>query len=220
MYVCRITDCNSALPLKLRAILLFMVVTWALSGLPVIAVASSLFLNTSTGVSATTLIISITASIIAWSYLLGFLKTFDIKDGVLRYLVLLYIQLTMLPVFAVMEICGVLSAIISPPFSGFHIVKKEGRALLSQSNSQEPTKTPCDSHDSLVTLATTQSSLSDSSLNTSSHGYSVIPLKNTTIGVSGDFELGRLDINKTVSQISLSDRESDSSEVSNDALLL
>ena len=62
-------------------------------------------------------------------YLLGFVKTFDIGDGPVRYFVLLFLQLMMMPIFATMEALGVITAIISPPVSGFHVVQKESGAL-------------------------------------------------------------------------------------------
>jgi hypothetical protein len=64
-----------------------------------------------------------------WSYILGFVKTFDMGDGVVRYFVLLFVQLVLQPIFSLMEVAGVLSAIISPPVGSFHVVEKESGAL-------------------------------------------------------------------------------------------
>jgi hypothetical protein len=61
--------------------------------------------------------------------LIGFFKSFDLRDGVVRYAVLLCLQILLQPVFGLMEVGGVILAIVSPPLSGFHVVKKEGKEL-------------------------------------------------------------------------------------------
>ncbi|KAK3256672.1 hypothetical protein CYMTET_34206 [Cymbomonas tetramitiformis] len=60
-----------------------------------------------------------------WCYFLGFIKTFSLKDGTLRYIVLLVLQLLLLPLFAAMECAGVVCAIYDPPMDGFFVVQKE-----------------------------------------------------------------------------------------------
>jgi hypothetical protein len=82
----------------------------------------------------TTWFISILSSITCWGYVLGFAKTFSIKDGILRYGILFVLQLILQPVFSVMEITGVVCAIVSPPFKAFHIVKKEGRDAVANAS--------------------------------------------------------------------------------------
>jgi len=68
---------------------------------------------------------------------LGFIKTFDIRDGLIRYFVLFYCQLLLQPLFALMEVAGVVCAIISPPVKGFHVVKKENAALKKKTLSEQ-----------------------------------------------------------------------------------
>ena len=62
-------------------------------------------------------------------YLTGFVKTFDIGDGPIRYLVLLYVQIIMIPIFSSLEAIGTVCAIVSPPIGGFHVVEKESNSL-------------------------------------------------------------------------------------------
>ena len=62
-------------------------------------------------------------------YLTGFIKTFDIGDGPVRYFILLYIQIIMIPVFSSLEAVGTILAMISPPVGGFHVVEKESISL-------------------------------------------------------------------------------------------
>jgi hypothetical protein len=104
-----------------------MISTWALSAFAVVITASNSLITTTVGISDTSVIISIMSSITCWSYLLGFFKTYSVSDGLVRYLVLLYLQVIMQPMYALLEIAGVIGAIVSPPVGGFHIVQKEGR---------------------------------------------------------------------------------------------
>jgi egghead protein (zeste-white 4 protein) len=128
-----------SIPLQYRLVLGFMILTWALSPLPVLITAIVGFVAVREGVAPSTWLIAITASIFCWNYVLGFVKTFDLRHGVMRYIVLLFLQLVLQPVFAIMEIAGVLAAIFNPPFDGFHIVKKEGKELVKKEKSRKKT---------------------------------------------------------------------------------
>jgi hypothetical protein len=77
------------------------------------------------------------SAVTCWSYILGFVKTFDVGDGIIRYLVLLFIQLVLQPIFSFMEVAGVLAAIISPPVAAFHVVQKESAALKKRISNQQ-----------------------------------------------------------------------------------
>ena len=129
--VCR----EASIPLQYRLTLLLMVITWAGSPIPVIANSLSLLIKSSTP-NSLVVVISFTSAVFCWNYLLGFLKTFDIRDGVIRYFVLMFMQIILQPVFAAMELAGVIAAIISPPVKGFHIVKKEGKNVIGDTTAK------------------------------------------------------------------------------------
>jgi egghead protein (zeste-white 4 protein) len=126
--VCR----DKTLKLRHRLTLLFMITTWALSTFAVLITAANSFVSTGSGITDTSICISIMSAITCWSYTLGFLKTYSLSDGLIRYIVLLYLQLVLQPIFALMEIAGVIAAILSPPVKGFHIVQKEGKNVANK----------------------------------------------------------------------------------------
>ena len=101
-----------------------MTFTWAASFLVGIAIALCMLTDTDVGPSFKIMIVTV-ASTSCWGYVLGFLLTFRIEDGVIRYVTLLFLQLLLQPFFAVLEISGVCYAIVSPPVEGFFIVQKE-----------------------------------------------------------------------------------------------
>jgi len=111
-----------------RATLLFMIITWAFGSVPYIVTATSWIVSVKYD-SSSKWYIALVSAIYAWSYSLGFVKTFNIYDGIIRYFVLLLIQLVCLPCYSLMELLGVVYAVINPPFDSFHIVKKEGKAV-------------------------------------------------------------------------------------------
>jgi hypothetical protein len=43
----------------------------------------------------------------------------------------------MLPMFAAMEAMGVITALISPPVTGFHVVEKESKTLKKRASEKE-----------------------------------------------------------------------------------
>ena len=107
-----------------RFMLSMMTFTWAASFLVGIAIALCMLTDTDVGPSFKIMIVTV-ASTSCWGYVLGFLLTFRIEDGVIRYITLLFLQLLLQPFFAVLEIYGVCYAIVSPPVEGFFIVQKE-----------------------------------------------------------------------------------------------
>jgi hypothetical protein len=129
---------DETIQFKYRLVLFVLVTTWKFSALPVLFIGLGNFFafwNHSTGfATATVWLVSLFSCVTCWSYVLGFVKTFDINDGIVRYFVLLFIQLVMLPLFAVVEVIGVLSAIFFPPYDSFHIVHKESSDLLTEKN--------------------------------------------------------------------------------------
>jgi egghead protein (zeste-white 4 protein) len=123
------SDETTSLEWRYRFVLFVLVTTWKFSALPVIFIGVGNFFdfwNHSVAFATVTAwLVSFFSCVTCWSYLLGFVKTFDMNDGVVRYVVLLFVQLVMMPLFSVMEVVGVLAAVFFPPYDSFHIVKKE-----------------------------------------------------------------------------------------------
>jgi hypothetical protein len=87
---------------------------------------------------AYTIATSVLAGISCWGYVLGFFWTFSPKQGWIRYILLLYAQLILQPVFAIMEMSGVIHGIINPPSKGFYIVQKQADGNLSNTATSNP----------------------------------------------------------------------------------
>ncbi|KAK3288881.1 hypothetical protein CYMTET_3660 [Cymbomonas tetramitiformis] len=119
---------------KLRVTLAIMTLAWALQPLAFLGMLVSWGVCSPVS-DAWRLSCNIVAGLWYWCYLLGFIKTFDIKDGVVRYIILLATQLALLPLFAMMECIGVGYAVYDPPIDGFHVVQKETKA---KSSNQKP----------------------------------------------------------------------------------
>ena len=60
-------------------------------------------------------------------YLVGFFRTFDMRDWGIKFFGLLLLQIILIPVFSAMEAAGVLYGLLSPP-KDFYIVQKEPTA--------------------------------------------------------------------------------------------
>ena len=107
--------------------------SWALSFFVGVAILLCMRVQSDVG-DGFRIILGIVASLSCWGYCLGFALTFSLRDGVARYLVLLFLQLLLQPVFAVMEIGGVVFAIVSPPTKGFFVVQKESSGKRNANN--------------------------------------------------------------------------------------
>ena len=118
--VCRAKE----IPIRRRIVLTLMTISWALSFFVGFAILLCMIVKTNAPDSLR-IVLSIVAGLSCWGYVLGFYLTFSIRDGVARYSILLFLQLLLQPVFAVMEISGVVYAIVKPPIGGFFIVQKE-----------------------------------------------------------------------------------------------
>ncbi len=57
-------------------------------------------------------------------YLVGFMRTFDWRDGKRRLAMLLIAQILLLPIFSLMEAIGVFYGLFNPP-KNFYVVQKE-----------------------------------------------------------------------------------------------
>eukprot|EP00899_Mesostigma_viride_P000816 jgi/Mesvir1/10735/Mv13807-RA.2 len=131
--VCR---AHTDIPFHHRAILAIMVASWALAPLVWLGVlVNILFASTSLAFSCL-LVLNVFLS--CWGYLLGFAITFRLgATGILRYLSLMYLLLLLQPLFAAMEVAGVVYALIVPPVQGFYIVQKEKGANAYKGNTED-----------------------------------------------------------------------------------
>ena len=132
----------SAIPLKQRAVLCFMTLSWAVVPLVTLASFTNYLIGTSWSSSTPgyTIASSVLAGISCWGYVLGFFWTFSPKQGWIRYFLLFYAQLILQPVFAIMEMGGVVHGIINPPSKGFYIVQKQADG--NRSNETPTASTP------------------------------------------------------------------------------
>lgn len=136
---------SNVIPFIYRLILLVTVSAWALSPVPILltSLGGLVYMhdntngNTSSSMTCMTVLTAVTSGIFYWNYLVGFVKTFDIRDGIFRYITLLWMQIILLPMFAIMELMGVFAAILSPPAAGFYVVQKEGLNVLKRNFSTE-----------------------------------------------------------------------------------
>jgi hypothetical protein len=113
------------IPFLNRAVLLFFMATWAAT--PLIWLAMTLCMCVASSVPYWfRACIGLISGMSTWGYILGFAFTFKPKDGSARLLVLFGLQLLLQPLFAAMELTGVILGMVNPPTQGFHIVQKEG----------------------------------------------------------------------------------------------
>jgi egghead protein (zeste-white 4 protein) len=120
---------SKRIPFLNRAVLLFFMATWAAT--PLIWLAMTLCMCVASDVPYWFRgCIGLISGMSTWGYLLGFFFTFRPSDGGMRYLVLFGLQMLLQPLFAAMELSGVILGIFKPPTEGFHIVQKEGSNVM------------------------------------------------------------------------------------------
>ena len=133
---------SNAIPVKGRMTLTFFMCTWASTPLIWIALVLNIFIDSDISYGYR-MVTSVMAGVSTWGYIVGFLFTFRMRDGIMRYLGLAILQYVCLPLFAILEMSGVLLGIFRPPVTAFHVVQKEKNPtmdpncplVLSQSNS-------------------------------------------------------------------------------------
>lgn len=124
---------SQRIPFANRATLLFFMATWAAT--PLIWLAMTLCMCVASDVPYWfRAAIGLISGMSTWGYVLGFAFTFKPADGATRYLVLLGLQCLLQPLFAAMEMSGVILGVVKPPTQGFHIVQKEGTNVLKKKN--------------------------------------------------------------------------------------
>lgn len=123
---------DSTIPLKQKFPLTVMMITWGLSPFSLIPIFTSIFEPT-----VSPLVLSIIFGIFfgtyVWTYFFGFFHNF--KLTLFNITILLPLQICLIPVFSLLEIAGVLYAIVSPP-RDFHIVKKKVAPINNQKTRQ------------------------------------------------------------------------------------
>lgn len=130
---------SSDILLKQRVVLCFMTLSWSVTFLVTIASFTNFLIGTDMS-QVYVIATSILAGISCWGYVLGFVWTFKPSDGWIRYFLLFYAQLILQPIFAIMEMLGVLHGIVNPPAKGFYIIQKQADGNFS--NSTEITTSP------------------------------------------------------------------------------
>ncbi|KAJ9445473.1 Beta-1 [Diplonema papillatum] len=118
------------IPFKYRLGLLLLEIQWGWAPfmLPAALLVLTCKTNTSVGFK---LVLALVSAYWCWAYVVGFLFTFSIRKlGVAKYCVLLWLQLVLQPLFALMEVWGVGWALVDrEAFKGFHVVDKQSAAL-------------------------------------------------------------------------------------------
>jgi egghead protein (zeste-white 4 protein) len=106
-----------------RLVLSTFMVLWSISWLCIVMVYVNLLYPTGTpgwlAVSG-----GISFAYYVTLYLVGFIRTFDWRDGKRRLVLLLIAQLLLLPIFSLMEAIGVFYGLFAPP-KNFYVVQKE-----------------------------------------------------------------------------------------------
>lgn len=111
------------IPFQHRYILMTFMVMWSLSWLSITMVFVNLIYPSGTP-AWLAIIGGISFFYYVTLYLIGFLRTFELKDGVARFIGLMILQVALIPLFAMMESAGVIYGLVKPP-KGFYIVQKE-----------------------------------------------------------------------------------------------
>ncbi|MEQ8677181.1 MAG: glycosyltransferase family 2 protein [Aggregatilineales bacterium] len=111
------------IPLRHRYILITFMTMWSLSWLCIVMVFINLVYPTGTP-AWLAIIGGISFFYYVTLYLIGFFRTFEVKDGLARFIVLMILQVVLIPVFSTMESIGVIYGLVKPP-KGFYIVQKE-----------------------------------------------------------------------------------------------
>lgn len=125
---------NSRLPLGVRAVMGTLSALWAAMPLAYLCVTAAVLLGSlehgEPGFvrNLYVFMLPISVGLGVWSYLLGYFVTFYAQGlGVVRFIALLVAQLAILPVFGLMELCGVIYALLNfrKLSHGFHVVQKD-----------------------------------------------------------------------------------------------
>lgn len=112
-------------PLKERFILGAFMFMWSTSWLCLVMTIVNILFPTGTPLWLS-LLAGLTFIYNVMMYLIGFVMTYRISDGRLRYTRLLLMQIALIPLFSLMEGSAVIYALISPP-SDFFVVQKEDK---------------------------------------------------------------------------------------------
>jgi egghead protein (zeste-white 4 protein) len=116
--------CNR-IPLQQRLALMLCCFSWNL--VPMMALITLIMTFIEGGESyALWRTVSFFNALMMQSYLIGFVMTYSISEGFMRYLVLFVMQLNGAPIFGVLEAMGAWRAMTrSEAYMGFHVVQKE-----------------------------------------------------------------------------------------------
>merc|ERR1719215_1674159 len=100
------------------------------------------------------------------SYLIGFVVTFSISDGIMRYFIIFLMQLNGSPIFGILEALGAFRAMTrSEAYMGFHVVQKEIGGKSSSGLAPLEAKACLDKIDTNPTVKTNDENADTSSTN-------------------------------------------------------
>lgn len=111
------------IPLRQRWILITFMILWSVSWLCIWMVFVNLLYPTGTPLWLA-IAGGVSFAYYVTLYLIGYLRTFRWNDGCRRFIIYLFAQLILIPVFSLIEAGGVFYGLISPPHD-FQIVQKE-----------------------------------------------------------------------------------------------
>jgi len=128
---------SEAIPWRKRVILCFATLSWLC--LPINWIGTMyLMLSGSLALSSGFFVVMLCGSwtMVTWCYVLGFVKTYCVQDGLARYLFLLWLQLVLQPMHGIIEAVSVLYALVyvGTVTRSFHVVEKE---VVAESREEE-----------------------------------------------------------------------------------
>lgn len=125
---------SGRIPLRLRLFMGVLTGLWALMPVMYWSLIVAVLFGSADSANGTNhvyyhVLLPLLASLSLWNYMFGFFATFSMRSmGVLRFVVALYAQLGLTPIFGVMEVWAVCYALwnFTKLSVGFHVVQKDG----------------------------------------------------------------------------------------------
>lgn len=118
--------------------LLVMMITWGLSPMSLIPILTSIIYPTVSPLPLT-IMFGVFFGTYIWTYIFGFFHNFRVTP--VNMIFLFPLQIVLIPVFSLMEMCGVIYALLFPP-KGFHIVNKKVQPIHHSQIKTKPNATP------------------------------------------------------------------------------
>ncbi len=137
---------SSRIPFRVRPVMATLSTLWSLMPLTYLALLFSVVLGSLEESAARvhwfySVVLPISASVSMWSYFFGFVVTFASQRlGAVRFLVLLYLQMLLTPVFGILEVSAVTYGLLNfrKLSVGFHIIDKDTAGNAASGNRSLP----------------------------------------------------------------------------------